>query len=95
MQVFPLVEARGGALDVIRVQSLAVQVVRSVFRPMLEVLADMRERPRTPDDFTSLLVSVETSMAGLCDECMPERVQMQVGATQLQCVSSHVIARHH
>ena len=58
--------------------SLAVQVVRSVFRPMLATLADPRDKPRTPADYAVLLGTVEESMATLCDDFMPERVQLQV-----------------
>ncbi|GIM07213.1 hypothetical protein Vretimale_11419, partial [Volvox reticuliferus] len=87
-KVIPLIPARSSGGSVPRVHSLAVQVVRSVFRPMMALISDPRERPRTVADYVSLLGTVEESMATLCDEVMPERVQLQAvleGVTVALC----------
>ncbi|EFJ52249.1 hypothetical protein VOLCADRAFT_87230 [Volvox carteri f. nagariensis] len=87
-KVVPLVSSRSGPGGGPRVHSLAVQVVRSVFRPMMAVLADPRERPRTPAEYVALLGTVEESMGTLCEEIMPERVQLQAileGVTVALC----------
>ncbi|GIL52810.1 hypothetical protein Vafri_8581 [Volvox africanus] len=87
-KVIPLIPTRGSAGGVLRVHSLAVQVVRSVFRPMMALFSDPRERPRTVSDYVALLGTVEESMGTLCDEVMPERVQLQAvleGATVALC----------